>query len=121
MFYFLFLNLKFLRFFSSSYGFNTFSGQIVDTVVMNPPFGTRKKGADIDFLFVALKVKLVTVRMFQSIFFSSFYLKGMFFISYMCQVASQAVYSLHKTSTRDVSNDTCSTLVLFCVNGGFLS
>ncbi|KAI9192841.1 hypothetical protein LWI28_028415 [Acer negundo] len=46
-------------------------GQIVDTVVMNPPFGTRKKGADMDFLCVALKV------------------------------ASQAVYSLHKTSTRD--------------------
>ncbi|KAJ4708477.1 methyltransferase-like protein 5 [Melia azedarach] len=46
-------------------------GQIVDTVVMNPPFGTRKKGADMDFLRVALKV------------------------------ASQAVYSLHKTSTRD--------------------
>ncbi|EEF48218.1 S-adenosylmethionine-dependent methyltransferase, putative [Ricinus communis] len=48
-------------------------GHIVDTVVMNPPFGTRKKGADMDFLSVALKV------------------------------ASQAVYSLHKTSTRDVS------------------
>ncbi|KAL6331228.1 hypothetical protein AAG906_009656 [Vitis piasezkii] len=46
-------------------------GQIVDTVVMNPPFGTRKKGADMDFLAVALKV------------------------------ASQAVYSLHKSSTRD--------------------
>ncbi|MED6122389.1 hypothetical protein PIB30_039322 [Stylosanthes scabra] len=46
-------------------------GQIVDTVIMNPPFGTRKKGADLDFLNVALKV------------------------------ASQAVYSLHKTSTRD--------------------
>ncbi|KAK6119955.1 hypothetical protein DH2020_046303 [Rehmannia glutinosa] len=43
----------------------------IDTVVMNPPFGTRKKGADMDFLSVALKV------------------------------ASQAVYSLHKTSTRD--------------------
>nr|DAD26859.1 TPA_asm: hypothetical protein HUJ06_028327 [Nelumbo nucifera] len=39
---------------------------------MNPPFGTRKKGADIDFLSTALKV------------------------------ASQAVYSLHKTTTRDV-------------------
>ncbi|WVZ15917.1 hypothetical protein V8G54_013483 [Vigna mungo] len=46
-------------------------GSIVDTVIMNPPFGTRKKGADLDFLSVALKV------------------------------ASQAVYSLHKTSTRD--------------------
>ncbi|CAK9155157.1 unnamed protein product [Ilex paraguariensis] len=45
--------------------------QIVDTVIMNPPFGTRKKGADMDFLSVALKV------------------------------ASQAVYSLHKTTTRD--------------------
>ncbi|KAL9324652.1 hypothetical protein ACSQ67_009509 [Phaseolus vulgaris] len=46
-------------------------GPIVDTVIMNPPFGTRKVGADLDFLSVALKV------------------------------ASQAVYSLHKTSTRD--------------------
>ncbi|KAI3935022.1 hypothetical protein MKW98_009941 [Papaver atlanticum] len=46
-------------------------GQIVDTVVMNPPFGTRKKGADMNFLAVAMKV------------------------------ASQAVYSLHKTTTRD--------------------
>ncbi|KAK6151817.1 hypothetical protein DH2020_014452 [Rehmannia glutinosa] len=47
------------------------SDRTIDTVVMNPPFGTRKKGADMDFLSVALKV------------------------------ASQAVYSLHKTSTRD--------------------
>ncbi|CAH9077368.1 unnamed protein product [Cuscuta epithymum] len=46
-------------------------GQMFDTVVMNPPFGTRKKGADMDFLFVALKV------------------------------ASHAVYSLHKTTTRE--------------------
>ncbi|XP_062090841.1 uncharacterized protein LOC133797072 isoform X1 [Humulus lupulus] len=46
-------------------------GQNIDTVVMNPPFGTRTKGADMDFLCMALKV------------------------------ASQAVYSLHKTSTRD--------------------
>ncbi|KAD4983192.1 hypothetical protein E3N88_19863 [Mikania micrantha] len=46
-------------------------GQIIDTVVMNPPFGTRKKGADMEFLSVALKV------------------------------ASQAVYSLHKTTTRE--------------------
>lgn len=46
-------------------------GQIVDTVVMNPPFGTRKKGVDMNFLQVALKV------------------------------SSQAVYSLHKTTTRD--------------------
>ncbi|CAH8322536.1 unnamed protein product [Eruca vesicaria subsp. sativa] len=46
-------------------------GQIVDTVVMNPPFGTRKKGADMEFLSAAMKV------------------------------ASQAVYSLHKTSTRE--------------------
>ncbi|CAN0900115.1 rRNA N6-adenosine-methyltransferase METTL5 [Linum grandiflorum] len=46
-------------------------GCVVDTVVMNPPFGTRKKGADMDFLSAALKI------------------------------ASQAVYSLHKTSTRE--------------------
>ncbi|KAF3592180.1 hypothetical protein DY000_02027504 [Brassica cretica] len=46
-------------------------GQVVGTVVMNPPFGTRKKGADMEFLSAAMKV------------------------------ASQAVYSLHKTSTRE--------------------
>ncbi|CAN0900116.1 rRNA N6-adenosine-methyltransferase METTL5 [Linum grandiflorum] len=51
-------------------------GCVVDTVVMNPPFGTRKKGADMDFLSAALKI------------------------------ASQAVYSLHKTSTREVN--TCN-------------
>ena len=28
----------------------------VDTVVMNPPFGTRQKGADIEFLNIALQV-----------------------------------------------------------------
>ncbi|KAL1545976.1 rRNA N6-adenosine-methyltransferase METTL5-like [Salvia divinorum] len=48
----------------------TLSDRHIDTVVMNPPFGTRKKGADMEFLSVALKV------------------------------ASRAVYSLHKTSTR---------------------
>lgn len=48
-------------------------GPIVDTVVMNPPFGTRRNGADMDFLSAALKI------------------------------ASRAVYSLHKTSTREVS------------------
>lgn len=34
-------------------------GQVVDTVVMNPPFGTRKKGADMDFLCVSLKVNVM--------------------------------------------------------------
>ncbi|GAB4852619.1 hypothetical protein Ancab_016833 [Ancistrocladus abbreviatus] len=48
-----------------------FRDKIIDTIVMNPPFGTRKKGADMDFLSVALKV------------------------------ASQAVYSMHKSTTRD--------------------
>lgn len=46
-------------------------GPIVDTVVMNPPFGTRRIGADMEFLSAALKI------------------------------ASRAVYSLHKTSTRE--------------------
>ncbi|KAI8017743.1 Tetratricopeptide repeat protein 5 [Camellia lanceoleosa] len=31
-------------------------GPIVDTVVMNPSFGTRKKGANMDFLFATLKI-----------------------------------------------------------------
>ncbi|KAG6551796.1 hypothetical protein Mapa_006613 [Marchantia paleacea] len=46
-------------------------GPVVDTVVMNPPFGTRRKGADMEFLSAALKT------------------------------AKTAVYSLHKTSTRE--------------------
>lgn len=44
----------------------------VDTVIMNPPFGTRNKGIDTVFLKAALNL------------------------------ASHAVYSLHKSSTRDV-------------------
>ncbi|KAL5226028.1 hypothetical protein ABZP36_012667 [Zizania latifolia] len=46
-------------------------GLLVDTVVMNPPFGTSNKGADMEFISMGLKV------------------------------ASRAVYSLHKTSTRE--------------------
>ncbi|KAK3913513.1 rRNA N6-adenosine-methyltransferase METTL5 [Frankliniella fusca] len=42
-----------------------------DTVLMNPPFGTKRKGIDMEFLQMAL------------------------------HMASTAVYSLHKTSTRD--------------------
>ncbi|XP_054278074.1 rRNA N6-adenosine-methyltransferase METTL5-like [Macrosteles quadrilineatus] len=42
-----------------------------DTVVMNPPFGTRQKGIDLDFVKVGLRL------------------------------ANTAVYSLHKTSTRE--------------------
>ncbi|CAI9100394.1 OLC1v1037388C1 [Oldenlandia corymbosa var. corymbosa] len=34
----------------------SWNGQIINTIVMNPPFGTRRKGADMDFLSVALKV-----------------------------------------------------------------
>lgn len=41
-----------------------------DTVIMNPPFGTREKGADLIFLKMAINL------------------------------ATGAVYSLHKTSTR---------------------
>uniref|UniRef100_A0A1B6C5H0 Methyltransferase-like protein 5 n=1 Tax=Clastoptera arizonana TaxID=38151 RepID=A0A1B6C5H0_9HEMI len=41
-----------------------------DTVIMNPPFGTRNKGVDLEFVLVGL------------------------------QLATNAVYSLHKTSTR---------------------
>uniref|UniRef100_A0A1D1ZTQ7 Methyltransferase-like protein 5 n=1 Tax=Auxenochlorella protothecoides TaxID=3075 RepID=A0A1D1ZTQ7_AUXPR len=43
----------------------------VDTVIMNPPFGTRQKGVDMDFLRAA------------------------------AGIAGTSVYSLHKTSTRD--------------------
>ncbi|THG16816.1 hypothetical protein TEA_004093 [Camellia sinensis var. sinensis] len=33
---------------------------IIDTVVMNPPFGTQKKGAVMDFLFATLKTRNAT-------------------------------------------------------------
>lgn len=42
-----------------------------DTVVMNPPFGTRRKGADMEFLRAAF------------------------------QLSRNSIYSLHKSSTRD--------------------
>ncbi|CAN6456580.1 unnamed protein product [Victoria cruziana] len=42
-------------------------GPMVDTVVMNPPFGTRKKGADMDFLLKALKhIKRAALRDFNA-------------------------------------------------------
>ncbi|KAA8494464.1 Methyltransferase-like protein 5 [Porphyridium purpureum] len=44
---------------------------MADIVIMNPPFGTRVKGADVDFLRAAVRIARV------------------------------AVYSLHKSSTRD--------------------
>ncbi|AES76801.1 GRF zinc finger protein [Medicago truncatula] len=47
------------------------TGPIVDTVIMNPSFGTKKKSADLEFLSVAMNV------------------------------ASRSVDSLHKISTRD--------------------
>lgn len=82
----------------------------IDTVVMNPPFGTRKKGADMDFLAVALKVQSCINYMYfaRAVFKCVSYYIASFTYSYfseksMYQVASRAVYSLHKTTTRDVS------------------
>ena len=46
-----------------------FSG--FDTIIMNPPFGTRNTGIDAEFVTIAMK-------------------------------NARSVYSLHKTSTRDV-------------------
>ena len=46
------------------------AGLVADTVVMNPPFGTRTRGADVAFLRAAFALS-----------------RG-------------AIYSLHKTSTR---------------------
>ncbi|ORY99379.1 methyltransferase-like protein 5-like protein [Syncephalastrum racemosum] len=53
-----------------SAGLDRFKGRI-DTIVMNPPFGTKNKGVDMVFLKKAI------------------------------ELAGTAVYSLHKTSTRD--------------------
>lgn len=75
-----------------------YSGLLVDTIVMNPPFGTRKKGADMDFLSLALKVRITFYTNF-----SHYYSKVSDASTYLrMQVASRAVYSLHKTSTREV-------------------
>lgn len=48
-----------------------------DTIIMNPPFGTRNTGIDSIFLLNAMRI-------------------------------SSVVYSLHKTSTREVTNQTIS-------------
>ena len=44
---------------------------LADTVIMNPPFGTRQKGADMEFLRVAFRI------------------------------SRHSIYSLHKSSTRE--------------------
>lgn len=64
---------------------------------MNPPFGTRKKGVDMDFLAMALKVD-----MGGGLWRVFIYVCLLDYVR-LLQIASQAVYSLHKTSTRDVS------------------
>lgn len=87
---------------TDSYGYLVFSlGQTVDTVIMNPPFGTRKKGADLDFLCVALKVSNSKDADYKHVIGGILIYHVLHIL--LCQVASQAVYSLHKTSTRDVS------------------
>lgn len=55
-----------------------------DTIVMNPPFGTREKGADLIFLKAALNM------------------------------ASKAVYSFHKTSTRRHVMTFAKKMGIFC-------
>uniref|UniRef100_M1B376 Disease resistance protein Gpa2 n=1 Tax=Solanum tuberosum TaxID=4113 RepID=M1B376_SOLTU len=40
-------------------------GQIVETVVMNPPFGTRRKGADMDFLSSAMKLRYDVPQLYK--------------------------------------------------------
>lgn len=65
-------------------------GDVFDTVVMNPPFGTKTKGIDMVFLEKGCQVRSPSVRT----------------LAYMRswpsqQIAKHAVYSLHKSSTRD--------------------
>lgn len=61
----------------------------IDTVVMNPPFGSWTKGIDMIFLEVACEVR----RSLKS--------RSSSLIASLRQIAETAVYSLHKTSTRD--------------------
>ena len=62
---------------SSSSSSALFPSCVLDTVVLNPPFGTRQSGVDVAFLHVAL------------------------------QLARHAVYSLHKSSTRAFFHRLC--------------
>lgn len=64
--------------------FTSIKPKSFDTVIMNPPFGTRQKGADLIFLKMALNL------------------------------ATNAVYSLHKTSTRKYVMDTAKRLGVYC-------
>jgi predicted RNA methylase len=61
-----------------------------DTVIMNPPFGTRKSGIDMVFLKAALQVCWL------------FFMKLGALLDMTAQSARYSVYSLHKTSTRKV-------------------
>ncbi|PLW08647.1 hypothetical protein PCANC_09226 [Puccinia coronata f. sp. avenae] len=61
---------SFTKIFESRLGSDDDDEPLFDTVVMNPPFGTKNKGIDILFLETA------------------------------CRMSKTAVYSLHKTSTR---------------------
>ncbi|KAJ3276701.1 Methyltransferase-like protein 5 [Borealophlyctis nickersoniae] len=70
-----------------------------DTVIMNPPFGTKtKKGIDMVFLRAAATVmsdfKYIHVNMLEVHIWTV--------DVYMEQIAEEAIYSLHKTSTREV-------------------
>ncbi|KAL6006167.1 hypothetical protein ACLOJK_040213 [Asimina triloba] len=72
-------------------------GKVVDTVVMNPPFGTRKKGSDMDFLSMALKyVRKIAVREFHA--------KS---AEVLCQLRFdvQQLYKFHKKKEVDVAVD----------------
>jgi predicted RNA methylase len=60
-----------------------------DTIIMNPPFGTKAKGIDMVFLQQALKVLVSDMYNFVSLI--------------LLEYSSVSVYSLHKSSTREVS------------------
>lgn len=68
-----------------------------DTVIMNPPFGTKSKGADMEFLCVALKATRHTVC-FWGVGTNNHQCKQSTIVLQHTKHAQ--VYSLHKSSTR---------------------
>jgi rRNA N6-adenosine-methyltransferase METTL5 len=86
-----------------------------DTVIMNPPFGTRKKGADAEFLTTAFQIARKSVYSLHKSstreYIEKFAKRGLASKRGSCQVLAQlrydlpASYKFHKQKSRDIEVD----------------
>ncbi|NWF94887.1 MAG: 50S ribosomal protein L11 methyltransferase [Candidatus Thorarchaeota archaeon] len=93
----------------------------VDTVVMNPPFGVQKRGADVAFLRKALAISSVTYSLHLASDKNRAFLKdtvkdlgGTITQVENFQFQMSRLYEFHKKQTHQVSVD----LYRICTNGG---